>query len=59
MKVGDLVNVSIGSEYREQRLGIVISILQWQGVREIKVRFPDGTTKNCSPWLVEKINESR
>ena len=56
VKIGDLVAAPFGADYDDERLGIIISVLVWHGIREIKVRFMDGTIQCYSPFLIKKIN---
>jgi len=56
MQIGDLVKVHAGVEYDAEYLGIIISIMSWRGIREVKVRLMDGSIRSYSPMLVKVIN---
>jgi hypothetical protein len=55
MKIGDLVKVQFGAAYLNERLGIVVNLKKWNGVREVKVQFTDGQYVWVSPLIVKKV----
>ena len=59
MEIGDLVEVTCGIHYEERRMGIVVELRKWIGVREIKVRLVDGSIRSYSPILVRKLKPDK
>ena len=56
MQIGDLVEVTCGVNYEERRIGVIVELRRWHGLREVSVRLFDGSTRTFSPVLVKKIN---
>ena len=56
MKIGDLVKVTTGIEYELEHLGVIVEILVWHGIREVKVRLTNGDLRSFPPRLIRKVN---
>ena len=55
MKIGDLVTVVSGHKYEKERLGVIVEVFRFHGVRSVTVRFTNGEIGTYTPHVVKVI----